>query len=458
MSSRVAELRFGTDGIRGVANVDLTAEDLVALGRACARFFGSSMIVVGRDTRLSGPMLQNALMAGMASEGVEVVDLGVLPTPGVAWVAAAEGCPAAVVTASHNPSTDNGVKLFGARGPKMAEADERALEAQFHRMRDRDFSPRPSERKLGAITSSDGAARYAGGLTRVLGRKRLDGLTVVVDAANGAASVVGPEVLRRLGATVFAIAVEPDGSNINDGCGVTSPGALQRAVRLSGADAGVAFDGDADRLIAVSADGALVDGDQIVGICALDRHQRGALPGSAVVVTVMSNLGVRLALASAGVNVHECPVGDRHVARALECGGWLLGGEQTGHIIHRDVAGSGDGIVSAVELLDVMRRQKRTLTDLAAEIPLLPQVVKSIPAPDPPAVIADPALTGDLVSARQAIGSDGRVLVRASGTESVVRLMVESGDPERARRVAERVAACIRRAASAASDAALRAP
>jgi phosphoglucosamine mutase len=394
-------------------------------------------------------MLQSALMAGIASEGVDVIDLGVLPTPGVAWVATGERCPAAVVTASHNPATDNGVKLFGARGPKMADAEERALEAQFHQIR---LGRRPwslARPNAGVITQADGASRYADGLVRALGAKRLDGLTVVVDAANGAAAVVGPEVLRRLGANVFTIAVDPDGSNINDGCGATSPEALRRAVRRLGADAGVAFDGDADRMIAVGPDGAVFDGDQVVGICALDRKQRGALPGSAVVMTVMSNLGLRMALGSAGVTVHDCPVGDRHVARALENGDWVLGGEQSGHIIHRDVAGSGDGILSAVQLLDVVRRRRSTLTELASQIPLLPQVVQSIPASDPRVVIAHPAIAAELAGARLELGDNGRVLARASGTEPVVRVMVESVDRAQAQCIAEHLATTIRFATEA---------
>jgi phosphoglucosamine mutase len=274
-------------------------------------------------------------------------------------------------------------------------------------------------------------------------------LTVVVDGANGAASVVGPEVLRRLGATVFTIAVDPDGFNINDRCGTTNPDGLQWAIRRLGADAGIAFDGDADRLIAVTGDGAVVEGDQIIGICALDRQRRGTLPGSTVVATVMSNLGLRLALASAGVEVNECPVGDRHVTRALAGGGWGLGGEPTGHIIFRDLAGSGDGIVSAVQLLDVVRRQGRTLAELAAEIPLLPQVLQSFRVAHPRAVVADPTLAAAVVRARHQLGGKGRVIVRASGTESVVRLMVESVDPDRARRVAKQVAAGIKAAANA---------
>jgi phosphoglucosamine mutase len=288
-------------------------------------------------------------------------------------------------------------------------------------------------------------------LVRVLGHQRLDGLSLVVDGANGAASTVDPEILRLLGAKVTTFAVDPDGRNINDRCGATSTARLQALVRHLEADAGLAFDGDADRLIAVDENGEVVDGDHILPICALDRHRRGVLPGSAVVATVMSNLGLRLALTSAGIAVHECPVGDRHVVAALQGGGWLLGGEQSGHIVFRDIADTGDGIVTAVQLLDVMRCTGKSLAELAAEIPLFPQILENIPVPEPEGVAASPALAVEIAAVRNELGNDGRVLVRATGTEPVVRVMVEARDAAAARRAVDRLSEAVRAAAEVGS-------
>ncbi|HEX6235912.1 MAG TPA: phosphoglucosamine mutase [Acidimicrobiales bacterium] len=425
-------LRFGTDGVRGVANAELTPELALTVGRAAARVLGGARVAIGRDTRRSGPLLEAALAAGLAAEGADVVLLGVVPTPTVAWWSAREAAPAAMVSASHNPFQDNGIKLFAPGGLKLADDVEDRLEHEIERL---GGTGRPGERTgrdVGTVAAHDVLPGYAGAVTASLGGRRLGGLHVVVDCAHGSACVVAPQVLRDLGAGVEVLHACPDGTNINDGCGSTHPEALARAVVDAGADLGVAFDGDADRVLLVDGAGELVDGDQIIALCAIDRLARGALPGDAVVVTVMSNLGFRHAMQERGIGVVETRVGDRYVLEALEERGLALGGEQSGHVIFRDLATTGDGLLTALQVLDLTVRDGRPLADLAAAaMTRLPQVLRNVRVAERDAAIVD-RLADDIAAAEQRLGERGRVLVRASGTEPLVRVMAEAPTPEEA--------------------------
>jgi phosphoglucosamine mutase len=422
-------LRFGTDGVRGVADTELTDDLVVALGRAAARVLPAERFVVGRDTRVSGPRIEAALARGLAAEGVAVDLLGVAPTPAVAWLSAADDHPAAMISASHNPAPDNGVKLFAAGGRKLSDEVEARLEAELDAL----LGETVAEAPPGAVGGVHGeVGRWSAAVEASLDGRRLDGLRLVIDCAHGAASEVAGPVLRRLGAEVEVLHDHPDGTNINEGSGSTHPEALQARVRESGADAGLAFDGDADRVLAVDATGALVSGDHLIGICAIDRHERGRLTHDTVVVTVMTNLGFRLGMAERGINVVDTQVGDRYVLEALEEGGWSLGGEQSGHIIFRDLATTGDGVLTGVQVLDVMGRTGRPLAELAAAaMTQLPQVLHNVRvARRDPALIEHLAADIEVIEAE--LGARGRVLVRPSGTEPVVRVMVEAETAEQA--------------------------
>ncbi|MBI2708790.1 MAG: phosphoglucosamine mutase [Actinobacteria bacterium] len=442
-------LRFGTDGVRGVANAELTPELALRLGRAAARVLGGDRWLIGRDPRRSGPMLLGALAAGLASEGADAVDLGVVPTPGVAHASVVEGLGAAVISASHNPFADNGIKLFLPGGRKLRDDEEEALEADLDRLAaEPGGAGRPTGARVGTVMADHRPVdRYADHLATVpLGGRRLDGVSVVIDCANGAASEIAPEVLRALGASVAVLHADPDGTNVNEGCGSTFPADLQRAVVEHGADAGLAFDGDADRVIAVDASGQIVDGDQLIALCALDMHERGCLAGDTVVVTVMTNLGFRLAMQQHGIAVVETAVGDRYVLEALAGGGWSLGGEQSGHVIFRDVATTGDGVLTGLYLLDVMSRTGRPLADLAGVMTRLPQVLRNVRVGRRDAHLLA-RLEPDVQAARETLGEDGRVLVRTSGTEPLVRVMVEARTQAQAAAVAERLTDAVERLA-----------
>jgi phosphoglucosamine mutase len=441
-------LRFGTDGVRGVANRDLTPELVTALGRAAARVLGADRpFVIGRDTRRSGPLLESALVAGLCSEGADVERVGVLPTPGVAYLAQLFDAPAAVISASHNPYPDNGVKLFSRGGRKIADGPEQRIELELRRLVDAGAGDGPDGPGVGVARDRLGAAAdYIAHLVAALGGRRLDGQSVVVDCGNGAAFEVAPWALRVQGAWVRVLHDQPDGTNINDGCGSTDPGQLQQAVLAASASAGLAFDGDADRVIAVDERGNLVDGDQMLAIIALDLHERGELEGDAVVTTVMSNLGLRRALVERGIEVVETPVGDRNVLTALEERGLSLGGEQSGHVIVTDLATTGDGTLTGMLLLDVMARRGRPLSELAAVVEPLPQVLRSVQVGDGAGLEDDGAFRAELEAVEQELGADGRVLVRPSGTEPVVRVMVEAPTTEQAETAATRLAAAVERA------------
>ena len=439
-------LKFGTDGVRGVANQELTPELALNLGRAAARVLGGSRWLIGRDTRRSGPLLAAALAAGLATEGVEVVDLGVVPTPGVAFLSAADRVPAAMISASHNPFGDNGIKLFTAGGSKLSDEVEEQLEQELTALGGQgDPRPRPMGAEVGSISVDHEAIdRYRRFLIEgVVGPGSLAGLKVVLDGAHGAASALALGVFEALGASVVAIHVAPDGVNINEASGSTHPEALQAAVVAHGADVGLAFDGDADRVLAVDAAGDLVDGDQIIAICAIDRHQRGELAHDTVVVTVMSNLGFRQGMAAHGIHVVTTDVGDRYVLEALDEGGHVLGGEQSGHVIFRDLASTGDGMLTGIALLSVVARTGRPLAELAASaMTRLPQVLVNVrTARRDPGLLAK--LAPEVAVAEERLGDRGRILLRPSGTEPVIRVMVEAPTQEEAADVAGRLAAAV---------------
>ena len=441
-------LRFGTDGVRGLANVELTPELALALGRAAARVLGADRpFVVARDTRRSGPMLEAALAAGLAAEGAEVVLAGVLPTPGAAYLSARRDCPAAVISASHNPFPDNGIKFFMRGGRKLTDEIEDRLEADLDRILGGEAPPvRMEGTAVGTTRPDEGALReYESWILTTLDGRRLDGLRVVVDCGNGAAAVAAPWVLTQLGAKVdnLGVGAEPDGTNINAGCGSTEPGPLQAEVVANGAAAGLAFDGDADRLVAVDERGGLVDGDHILAIAALDLRARGRLRHDTVVATVMANLGFHQAMAAEGIRVETTPVGDRAVLEAMEAGGFSLGGEQSGHIIFGDLATTGDGLLSGLVLLDVLARSGRPLSELASVVVKLPQVLRNVRVADRAGLPDATAFWAEVAGVEAELAGAGRVLVRPSGTEPVVRIMVEAPTPETATGYTDRLEAAL---------------
>jgi phosphoglucosamine mutase len=448
----VAPARFGTDGVRGVANEELTAELALALGRAAARVLSAPAFVVGRDTRRSGPLLQAALSAGLAAEGADVVDVGVLPTPGVACVAAERGVPGAVVSASHNPFEDNGIKLFSPEGTKLAVEVEAAIERELESVLaggSEDGAGRPGRRStgrgVGCIAGDPGAVSlYMAHLAEATEGRQLGGLRVVVDCAHGAASAIAPAVLASLGAVVTAIGNEPDGTNINDHCGSTDPAGCVEAVLREGADLGLALDGDADRVIAVDHTGAVVDGDVLLALFALDLSTRGLLAGNTVAVTVMTNLGFRLAMEAQGIAVSETAVGDRHVLAALDSGGLSLGGEQSGHIIFRTLSTTGDGILTGIALCDLVVRAGKSLADLSAGlVERVPQRLVNVPVARPERLAGCTEVWEAVEVARAELGHEGRVVLRPSGTEPLVRVMVEARAAAQADAVAAQLAGLV---------------
>jgi phosphoglucosamine mutase len=440
-------LRFGTDGVRGLANVELTPELALALGRAAARLLGTEQpFVLARDTRRSGPMLEAALAAGLAAEGAEVVLAGVLPTPGAAYLSHVRDCPAAVLSASHNPFPDNGIKFFARGGRKLTDEIEERFEAELDAILAGSRPPPQVEgAAVGTVRSEKLGAEYAAHLLTVLEGRRLDGLRVVIDCGNGAATVTAPWVLTQLGAKVenLAIGARPDGTNINAGCGSTDPGPLQAEVVATGAVAGLAFDGDADRLVAVDERGGLVDGDHILAVAALDLRARALLRHETVVATVMANLGFHQAMAAEGIRVQTTPVGDRAVLEAMEAGGFSLGGEQSGHIIFGDLATTGDGLLSGLVLLDVLARSGRPLSELASVVQKLPQVLRNVRVADRPGLPDATAFWAEVEAIGAELGDTGRVLVRPSGTEPVVRIMVEASSGEAATAYTDRLEAAL---------------
>jgi len=423
--------------MRGDARTELTPPLVRALAQAGAEVLGADAFAVGRDTRQSGPELAAAVHEGVTAAGGQAIDLGVVPTPAVALWCAQRNVAGAMISASHNPWHDNGVKFFAPGGVKLGDAVQDRIQGRFEAL-----YARGSVAGTGSVTDAHerAAAAHVDAVIASLDGRRLDGLRVVVDAANGAASEIAPWALAALGADLTVIHAQPDGTNINDGCGSTHPASLQAAVLEHSADLGIAFDGDADRLLAVTGDGVLVDGDQIIAICALDAKQRGVLTGDAVVVTVMTNLGFRRSMAAAGIEVVDTQVGDRYVLEALDRQGLSLGGEQSGHVIFRELASTGDGLLTAVQLLGVVARTGRSLADLAsAAMVRLPQVLVNVRL----ARRRDDldVVLGPLVEAAEVrLAGRGRVLVRPSGTEPLVRVMVEAETDSEATMEAEALA------------------
>jgi phosphoglucosamine mutase len=456
-------LRFGTDGVRGLANVELTPELVLALGRAAARVLASPpgsdrRFIVGRDTRRSGPLLQAALSAGLASEGVGVTDVGVLATPAVAYLSAEQAAPAAVISASHNRYWDNGVKFFSSGGSKLPDAVEDALEAELEVLLSHPAAPPASQPAktgspaagapalVGRIdTDTDALERYEHHVLSALEGRRLGGLRVALDCANGAAFASAPAVFEKAGADLVAVlAAEPNGTNINENCGSTDPGQLARAVVAEGADLGLAFDGDADRVIAVDASGNVVDGDRLLALFATDLAGRGLLSGGTVVVTVMTNLGFHQAMRAAGVKVETVGVGDRNVLEALDSHGWALGGEQSGHIVFRSLATTGDGVLSGLLLADLITRQGARLEDMAAgALQRCPQVLRNVAVSDRDGLNEAEAVWGEVRKVEAELGGGGRVLLRPSGTEPLVRVMVEAPSQVVAEAAVERIVAAL---------------
>jgi phosphoglucosamine mutase len=465
---------FGTDGVRGVAGHDLTARLAMDLAAAAAQTLGDvgafaaaratsrrPFAVLGRDPRASGEYLEAAVVAGLTGAGVDVLRLGVIPTPAVAYLTGELGAEFGVMlSASHNPAPDNGIKFFSTGGLKLPDDVENDIEdrlkrqdtvagppaAGFGRVRDATVEPeRYLDHLIGSLRQEGGEPSWPERHPTAQGRP-LAGLRVVVDCAHGAAYTLAPEALRRAGAEVIAIGAEPDGLNINQGCGSTSLDALSAAVVAHNADAGIAHDGDADRCLAVDAAGRPIDGDQILAILARGFQEAGRLKGGTVVTTVMSNLGFRLAMSDAGIEVVETAVGDRYVLEAMRAGNYVLGGEQSGHIILLDHATTGDGILTGLHLLATVARSGKPLAELATVMTRYPQVLINVQGVDKSRVGSAPELAAAVAAAETELGTLGRVLVRPSGTEPAVRVMVEAADAVEAERVAGQLAESVRTA------------
>ncbi|GAA2033578.1 phosphoglucosamine mutase [Terrabacter terrae] len=439
---------FGTDGVRGVANQDITAELALDLSVAAAHVLGEvgafkghrPVAVVGRDPRASGEFLAAATVAGLASSGVDVRDAGVLPTPAIAYLVGEQDADlGAMLSASHNPMPDNGIKFFARGGHKLADDLEDRIEGRL-----REDWQRPTGADVGRITRlADGADRYVAHLLSVLPHG-LDGLHVVIDAAHGAAFEVAPRAFREAGARVTVIGGEPDGLNINDGYGSTHVEHLRQAVVAEGADFGIALDGDADRCLAVDAAGCDVDGDQIMAILALAMKEQGVLRNDTLVATVMSNLGLIQALGSAGIKVVQTAVGDRYVLEEMKTGGYALGGEQSGHVVMLDHGTTGDGTLTGLMLASRVAATGRTLADLAGIMTHFPQVLVNVKDVDKSALEANAAVADAVLAAEGELGDNGRVLLRKSGTEPVVRVMVEAADGDQARTLADRLVGVVK--------------
>jgi phosphoglucosamine mutase len=439
---------FGTDGVRGVAGRDLTARLAMDLGAAAAavlRIDRRPVAVVGRDPRASGEFLEAAMVAGLAGAGIDVLRLGVIPTPGVAYLTGALGAAfGVVISASHNPAKDNGIKFFGPGGVKLPDAMEDEIESHL--------GGHAGGGRFGRISDAHAEQeKYLDYLLSTLpaeGRPPLAGMRIVADCANGAAFEIAPLALRRAGAEVIAIGAEPDGENINAGCGSTALDAVAAAVVRHGADAGIAYDGDADRCLAVDAAGQPVDGDQILTVLATELKQAGRLARDSVVVTVMSNQGFHVAMHEAGVTVVQTPVGDKHVCAAMRDGGYVLGGEQSGHIIMLEHATTGDGVLTSLQLLSAVNRRGVPMAAAAEMMPKYPQVIVNVPGDASRLGSSGPEVAMAVSRAEKQLGGDGRVLVRPSGTEPLIRLMVQARDANLAERVIGQLADEVRLALS----------
>ncbi|MEV5649053.1 phosphoglucosamine mutase [Nocardia sp. NPDC052254] len=445
---------FGTDGVRGLANESLSPELALQISAAAAQVLGRGrargVAVVGRDPRASGEMLEAAVTAGLTAAGMDVLSVGVLPTPAVAYLTAAyDACLGVMISASHNAMPDNGIKIFAAGGHKLDDGVEDRIEEL---VRTKSFV-RPTGAGIGRVLGVSGVdgrvdehydhagrhERYVAHLVEATGRD-LSGITVVVDCAHGAASDVGPAAYRAAGARVIAINAEPNGLNINEGCGSTHLEQIQAAVVEHGADLGLAHDGDADRCLAVDASGQVVGGDPIMAILALAMHEAGELVDDTLVATVMSNLGLHIALRDAGITVRTTAVGDRYILEELRRGGFALGGEQSGHVVFPRFGTTGDGVLTGLKVMARMAETGRSLADLAGVMTNVPQVLVNVQVADKAAVAAAPEVREAVAEAERLLGDDGRVLLRPSGTEQLIRVMVEATDAHRAKQLADDLA------------------
>ena len=445
---------FGTDGVRGLANRALTSQLALDLGDAAVRVLGKGAdktegrrrALIGRDTRVSGDFLASALAAGMSAGGFDVIDVGIIPTPGIAYLTSVLNVEmGAVISASHNAMPDNGIKFFARGGFKLQDSKEDEIESVLGQ----DWE-RPTGEGVGRVSHDTVTATnmYIDHLVEAVApinpdktqTKPLDGLRIVADCANGATSVVAPEALRRAGADVVVINASPDGYNINKHAGSTHPEQLQAMVRASDATMGVAFDGDADRCLAIDEDGTLVNGDQIMGILARAKQREGKLANDTLVVTVMSNLGLKLALKEMGIVTVQTGVGDRYVLEEMLRGGYTLGGEQSGHVINREFATTGDGTLTALTLAKEVVRSGRSLKELAADFPQLPQQLINVPGVDKNAARTNAKVQAAVEREEELLGATGRVLLRPSGTEPLVRVMAEAATQEQADQVCDRLA------------------
>lgn len=438
-------LKFGTDGIRGVANSELTTELSLAIGLAAARVLAGQgqVCLIGRDTRRSGSLIQSALTAGLLAGGVDVVDLGVVPTPAVAFLSAERNVTAAMISASHNPFADNGIKFFVAGGRKLTDEVEAELEIAIN-------ASTSGERPVGvdvgvASADLDGVRSYEEHLAGTVPGRDLSGMHVVLDCANGAASRIAPEVFSLLGARTTVLFDQPNGQNINDGCGSTHPQQMQKTVCEIGADFGLAFDGDADRVLACDSSGQMVDGDHILAMLAVDAKQRGSLKDDILVTTVMANLGLKIAMEREGIQVKETAVGDRYVLEELEAGGYSLGGEQSGHVIIPAYATTGDGLLTGLQVASLVKKSAKSLAELASVVQKLPQVLRNVRVGNRDALTDAKSVWAAVDVAQAELGKEGRVLLRPSGTEPLIRVMVEAMTQERADEICDRLCAVVER-------------
>lgn len=437
---------FGTDGVRGLANVDLSPLLALKLGTTAAHVLverqRNASIVVGRDTRISGDILESALAAGICSQGAAAIVVGVIPTAGVAYLTTMIGAAAgAVISASHNPMPDNGIKFFGSDGYKLDDAIEERVE---HEIRKYDSFPRPSGADVGRMTRDGGLAERYFDHVKSTAKHRLDGLRLVVDCANGAASAFAPRLFAELGADVFPIHCEPDGLNINADCGSLHPQSMQAEVRARKAHAGLSFDGDADRVIMADENGNIVDGDHVMAICGLSYARSGDLPGMVVVGTVMSNMGLEAALARENVKLVRTPVGDRYVSEEMRRLGAIVGGEKSGHLIFSRHSTTGDGMITAIQALDVMVESGKPLSELASEMQEYPQILVNIRVRERDGWDTDPQISAAIRSAEEKLKGRGRVFVRPSGTEKLIRVMAEGPDQDELDAITGEIAEVVR--------------
>ncbi len=445
---------FGTDGVRGLANGILTAELATSLGIAAAEVLaergefnvqktGRPVAIVGRDPRISGEFLQAAVSAGLASAGVDVIDIGIVPTPAVAYLTEITNAELGVmISASHNAMPDNGIKFFSRGGHKLADEVEDAIEQHLHIHKNL-----PTGGSVGRIKQDHKLVeKYLTHLLTTIDNS-LAGIKVVIDGANGSASIVGPEVLRRAGAEVVTIHCEPDGLNINENCGSTHMADLFAAVIEHSADIGIAHDGDADRCLVVAQDGSFVDGDQILAILTNGRKEKNTLVGNTVVATVMSNLGFSIAMRDLDINVVATAVGDRYVLESMRENGFTIGGEQSGHVVLSEFATTGDGILTALHLLDEMKRTGKSIGELANLVTRLPQILVNVKGVDK-LKVENPILVSAVKKAQELLGETGRVLLRPSGTEPLIRVMVEAATQEQAEKVANQLAVVVQETCS----------